>query len=84
MDGATVSTDGGCRDCLDGHWSGTRLRGRRHTGRTVRGWATPPQLSLVEDGVTLAQPRLVADGDTQGGRYVSDVVDVYAGVGPAH
>jgi hypothetical protein len=44
----------------------------------------PLQLSLVEDGVTLAQPRLVADGDTKGGRYVSDVVDIYAGVGPAH
>jgi hypothetical protein len=42
------------------------------------------QLSLVEDGVTLAQPRLVADGDVKGGRYVSDVVDIYAGIGPAH
>jgi hypothetical protein len=44
----------------------------------------PRQLSLVEDGVVLAQPRLVADGDVKGGRYVSDVVDLYAGTGPAH
>jgi hypothetical protein len=42
------------------------------------------QLSLVEDGVTLAQPRLVTDGDVHGGRYVSNVVDIYAGTGPAH
>jgi hypothetical protein len=42
------------------------------------------QLSLVEDGVTLAQPRLVAGGDVHGGRYVSDMVDVYVGTGPAH
>jgi len=41
------------------------------------------QLSLVEDGVTLAQPRLVTGGDVHGGRYVSGVVDIYAGVGPA-
>jgi len=44
----------------------------------------PLQLSLVEDGVTLAQPRLVASGDVHGGRYVSDMVDVYVGTGPAH
>jgi len=43
----------------------------------------PLQLSLNEDGVTLAQPRLVADGDVKGGRYVSDVVDIHAGTGPA-
>jgi hypothetical protein len=43
----------------------------------------PLQLSLVEDGVALAQPRLVADGDIKGGRYVSDIVDIYAGSGPA-
>jgi hypothetical protein len=42
------------------------------------------QLSLVEDGVTLAQPRLVAGGDVKGGRYVSGVVDLYVGMGPAH
>lgn len=42
------------------------------------------QLSLVEDGATLAQPRLVAAGDVMGGRYVSDVVDLYAGIGPAY
>jgi hypothetical protein len=43
----------------------------------------PLQLSLNEDGVTLPQPRLVADGDVKGGRYVSDVVDIYVGSGPA-
>jgi hypothetical protein len=43
----------------------------------------PLQLSLNEDGVTLAQPRLVTDGDIKGGRYVSDVVDIYVGTGPA-
>jgi hypothetical protein len=43
----------------------------------------PLQLSLIEDGVTLAQPRLVADGDVKGGRYVSDIVDIYVGSGPA-
>ena len=43
----------------------------------------PLQLSLNEDGVTLAQPRLVADGDVKGGRYVSDIVDLYVGNGPA-
>ena len=44
----------------------------------------PLQLSLSEDGVVLAQPRLVTDGDIKGGRYVSDVVDIYVGNGPAH
>jgi len=43
----------------------------------------PLQLSLSEDGITLAQPRLIADGDIKGGRYVSGVVDIYAGTGPA-
>ncbi len=43
----------------------------------------PLQLSLTEDGTTLAQPRLVADGDVRGGRYVSSVVDIYVGAGPA-
>jgi hypothetical protein len=43
----------------------------------------PLQLSLNEDGVTLAQPRLVADGDLKGGRYVSDIVDLHVGTGPA-
>jgi hypothetical protein len=42
------------------------------------------QVSLVEDGVTLTQPRLIASGDVHGGRYVSDMVDVYVGSGPAH
>jgi hypothetical protein len=27
--------------------------------------------------------RLVTDGDVKGGRYVSGVVDIYAGTGPA-
>lgn len=31
-------------------------------------------LSLTEDGAALTRPRLVADGDVSGGRYVSDVV----------
>jgi hypothetical protein len=44
----------------------------------------PLLLSLTEDGVRLAQPRLVTDGDVKGGRYVSGVVDIYTGVGPAH
>jgi hypothetical protein len=26
----------------------------------------------------------VTDGDIKGGRYVSDVVDIYVGNGPAH
>jgi hypothetical protein len=43
----------------------------------------PLQLSLNEDGVALAQPRLVTDGDVKGGRYVSGVVDLYVGAGPA-
>jgi hypothetical protein len=47
------------------------------------GGGRPLLLSLAEDGVTLAQPRLVTDGDVKGGRYVSGVVDIYAGTGPA-
>ena len=43
----------------------------------------PLQLSLNEDGTALAQPRLVTDGDVKGGRYVSGVVDIYVGTGPA-
>ena len=43
----------------------------------------PLQLSLREDGVALTQPRLITDGDIKGGRYVSDVVDIYVGTGPA-
>jgi hypothetical protein len=43
----------------------------------------PLQLSLNEDGVALAQPRLVTDGDVHGGRYVSGVADIYVGTGPA-
>jgi hypothetical protein len=43
----------------------------------------PLQVSLNEDGVKLAQPRLVPDGDLKGGRYVSGMVDLYVGTGPA-
>jgi hypothetical protein len=43
----------------------------------------PLQLALAEDGTVLAQPRLVTDGDIKGGRYVSGVVDLYTGTGPA-
>ena len=43
----------------------------------------PLLLALDEDGVVLAQPRLVTDGDVKGGRYVSGVVDLYVGHGPA-
>jgi hypothetical protein len=43
----------------------------------------PLQLALTEDGTVLAQPRLVTDGDIKGGRYVSDVVDLYTGTGRA-
>jgi len=43
----------------------------------------PLQLSLAENGAVLSQPRLVTDGDIKGGRYVSDIVDIYVGSGPA-
>ncbi|PZS10538.1 MAG: hypothetical protein DLM64_08375 [Solirubrobacterales bacterium] len=39
----------------------------------------PLLLSTHEDGAALSQPRLVADGDVKGGRYVSDVVDLMVG-----
>jgi hypothetical protein len=39
------------------------------------------QLSLAEDGVALAQPRLVADGDVKGGRYVTGVTKLLVGDG---
>lgn len=39
----------------------------------------PLLISLAEDGQLLAQPRLVADGDVKGGRYVSGVVDLVIG-----
>jgi hypothetical protein len=41
----------------------------------------PLQVSLVEDGVALAQPRLVVDGDVKGGRYVSGVTKLVVGKG---
>ena len=43
----------------------------------------PLQLSLIENGAALPQPRLATDGDVKGGRYVSGMVDIYVGVGPA-
>ena len=55
--------------------------GRQVTEQLTGG--RPLQLSLNEDGVALAQPRLVTDGDVKGGRYVSGVVDIYVGTGPA-
>jgi hypothetical protein len=42
----------------------------------------PLQVSLNEDGQAI-QPRLVPDGDVKGGRYVSGMVDLYVGTGPA-
>jgi hypothetical protein len=50
-------------------------------GQLVGGRPLP--LSLNQDGTVLAQPRLVTDGDVKGGRYVSGVVDIYVGTGPA-
>ncbi|GLY38055.1 hypothetical protein Amsp01_040790 [Amycolatopsis sp. NBRC 101858] len=39
----------------------------------------PLLLSTAEDGVALARPRLVPDGDVKGGRYVSGVVTLGIG-----
>jgi hypothetical protein len=39
-------------------------------------------LSLVEDGATLVQPRLIAGGDVRGGRYVTGVTDLVVGRAP--
>jgi len=46
-------------------------------------WAggRPLLISLNEDGTALAAPRLVADGDIKGGRYVSGVYDLVVGHG---
>jgi hypothetical protein len=41
----------------------------------------PLLISLAEDGTALAAPRLVADGDVKGGRYVSGVYDLIVGAG---
>jgi hypothetical protein len=41
----------------------------------------PLLVSTREDGVDLDRPRLVADGDVKGGRYVSDMVDLVVGEG---
>ncbi|HLI57622.1 MAG TPA: hypothetical protein VKY26_11405, partial [Actinomycetota bacterium] len=48
----------------------------------------PLLVSLVEDGKGVSgtvgdTPRLIADGDVKGGRYDSDLVDLYVGRGPA-
>ena len=47
----------------------------------VAEWNLRAQLALAHD--KLARPRLVTDGDVKGGRYVSGVVDIYVGTGPA-
>jgi hypothetical protein len=46
-------------------------------------WAggRPLLISLIEDGTPLAAPRLVADGDIKGGRYVSGAYDLVVGHG---
>jgi hypothetical protein len=41
----------------------------------------PLLISLAEDGAPLSVPRLVADGDVKGGRYVSRVYDLIVGRG---
>jgi hypothetical protein len=41
----------------------------------------PLLISLTENGTALAEPRLVADGDVKGGRYVSGVYDLVVGEG---
>lgn len=41
----------------------------------------PLLISLTENGAALAEPRLVADGDVKGGRYVSGVYDLVVGQG---
>jgi hypothetical protein len=47
--------------------------------------ATPASRSpTAARRASAAQPRLVTDGNIKGGRYFSDVVDIYAGAGLAH
>jgi hypothetical protein len=41
----------------------------------------PLLISLIENGTTLTEPRLVVDGDVKGGRYVSGVYDLVVGQG---
>ena len=43
--------------------------------------ARPLLISLAENGTALPEPRLVADGDVKGGRYVSGVYDLVVGQG---
>jgi hypothetical protein len=40
-------------------------------------------LSLVQDGTSLAQRRLVPDGDFYGDRFGNGIVDLCIGTGPA-
>jgi hypothetical protein len=47
----------------------------------ARDGGRPLLISLAEDGAALAAPRLVADGDVKGGRYVSGVYDLVIGEG---
>ena len=56
----------------DGYGAAVTLAEERVGGR-------PLLLSTMEDGVPLAQPRLVPDGDVKGGRYVSGVVTLAVG-----
>lgn len=56
----------------DGYGAAVTLAEARVGGR-------PLLLSTMEDGVPLARPRLVPDGDVKGGRYVSGVVTLAVG-----
>jgi hypothetical protein len=40
-------------------------------------------LALNENGTLLAPARVVTDGDIEGGRCLSGLVDLFTGVGPA-
>jgi hypothetical protein len=53
--------------------------GRSPAEATVGG--RPLLISTIEDGVALAQPRLVTDGDVKGGRYDSGLFDLVVGNG---
>jgi hypothetical protein len=54
----------------DDGYAATVTPAEAHAGRR------PLLLSTAENGVPLAQPRLVTDGDVKGGRYVSGVVEL--------
>ena len=53
------------------------------SGDSVRSPTLKNTTSKITPTAMLAQPRLVTDGDVKGGRYVSGVVDIYVGTGPA-